>query len=414
MFSRDGGLAIKPGFANILKLCQALNNPHQKLKFVHVAGTNGKGSVSHMLAAVLQTAGYKTGLYTSPHLKDFRERIKINGAMISEDEVIAFVENVRPLLEEMQPSFFEITVAMAFDHFASNQVEIAVIETGMGGRLDSTNIITPLLSVITNIGFDHMQFLGDTLEQIAFEKAGIIKAGIPVVIGEQQPETETVFRKVANEKSAPLYFAHDNFQIADWQNEQDHLAINIAETGTTDQVRYQIDLTGQYQTKNLLTVLEGCRQLNSAGLHIAPEQLQEGVRHTKKLTGLHGRWETIQQHPRVVLDVAHNESGIRELLSQLEITTYHRLHLILGMVKDKDVNAVLQMLPPQAIYYFTQAQISRALHGEALKEQAAVFGLRGKVYENVNKALAEAKAHAHADDLIVICGSVFLVGEVIV
>ncbi|MCH5596784.1 bifunctional folylpolyglutamate synthase/dihydrofolate synthase [Niabella ginsengisoli] len=412
MFSRDGGQAIKPGFANIIALCELLDNPHKNKKFIHVAGTNGKGSVSHMLASILQSAGYKTGLYTSPHLKDFRERIKIGGQMIPEKDVVAFVERIMPEIEKIQPSFFEITVAMAFHYFANNNIDVAVIETGMGGRLDSTNIINPLLSVITNIGFDHMQFLGDTLEKIAFEKAGIIKPKVPVVLGEHVPETASVFKEVAMKKDAPFYFANEYYQMTEWEYENNELVIQVAEAHKVDHHKYYLDLSGQYQTKNLLTVLESCRHLKAAGFDIPDAAIAQGLRHVKKQTGLHGRWDTIQQNPKVIVDVAHNESGVREVLNQLEITTYHRLHLILGMVKDKDVKAVLQLLPPHAICYFTNADIPRALPAGELQALAAKYNLQGNVFINVNEALAEAKAHAHTDDLIIIFGSVFLVGEI--
>jgi len=412
MFSKIGGQAIKSGFTNITALCDVLGQPHIKGRFVHVAGTNGKGSVSHMLASVLQSAGYKTGLYTSPHLRDFRERIKINGEMITEEEVVAFVDHLQPYIESIQPSFFELTVAMAFHHFAKHNTDIAIIETGLGGRLDSTNIIQPVLSVITNIGYDHVQILGNTLEEIAAEKAGIIKPGIPVVIGEKTAETEPVFRNKAATESAPLFFAGDHLQVTDWKQEEHELVVSVAESNKTDHKKYHLDLTGQYQTKNLLAVLESCHQLKATGIDLPEAAIERGLHQVKKLTGLHGRWETIHQHPRIVLDVAHNESGMRELLNQLEITTYHRLHIILGMVKDKDVDTVIQLLPANAVYYFTNADIPRALPAGMLKDKALQRGLTGHVFNNVNEALAEAKGHAHPDDLILVCGSVFLVGEV--
>jgi len=412
MFSKIGGQAIKNGFTNIIALCEVLDHPHQKGRFVHVAGTNGKGSVSHMLASVLQSAGYKTGLYTSPHLKDFRERIKINGAMIAEQEVVDFIEQMQTDIESIQPSFFELTVAMAFHHFAKHHTDIAIIETGLGGRLDSTNIISPVLSVITNIGYDHVQILGNTLEEIAGEKAGIIKPGVPVVIGEKLAETEQVFRNKATIEAAPIFFTSERLQVADWKQEEHDLVVYVAENNKTDHKKFQLDLTGQYQTKNLLTVLASCHQLKAKGIDLPDAAIEQGLRQVKKLTGLHGRWETIHQHPRIVLDVAHNESGMRELLNQLEITSYHRLHIILGMVKDKDVDTVIQMLPFNALYYFTNADIPRALPAGVLSEKASRQGLTGHIFSNVNEALSEAKAQAHPDDLILVCGSVFLVGEV--
>ncbi|HMR85086.1 MAG TPA: folylpolyglutamate synthase/dihydrofolate synthase family protein [Niabella sp.] len=412
MFSRVGSDAVKSGFANITALCEILENPHQKGKFIHVAGTNGKGSVSHMLAAVLHSAGYKTGLYTSPHLKDFRERIKINGKMIDESRVVDFIEKIKPLIESIQPSFFEITVAMAFDHFVAEGTDIAIIETGLGGRLDSTNIINPVLSVITNIGWDHVQILGDTLEKIAGEKAGIIKPQVPVILGEKKEATESVFIEKAATAGSALFFAGDHYHVENWMYEDEMLLVEVSEQGKTDHRKYSLDLTGQYQIKNLVTVLESCRQLRAAGYNLPEEAIVQGLKHVKKQTGLHGRWETIQHNPRIVLDVAHNESGMQELLNQLEISTYHQLHIILGMVKDKDVDTVLHMLPLNAIYYFTNAHIPRALDAAALKDKAALRGLSGHVFENVNMAIAAAKSHAHNDDLILVCGSVFLVGEV--
>lgn len=413
MFSRIGTAAYKADLTNTIRLCNALDNPQQKFKSIHIAGTNGKGSTSHMLAAILQTAGYKTGLYTSPHLKDFRERIKVNGEMIPEEFVIRFTENIKETSEQIEPSFFELTVAMAFNYFEEEKVDIAVIETGLGGRLDSTNIITPELSVITNIGYEHMNILGDTLEKIAGEKAGIIKPGVPVVIGETLAETLPVFRKKATAENAPLFIAHKTRQVMDWQwNPQQQLEVSIADDHHTDHTVYQLDLPGIYQCKNLLTVLEACTQLQQRGWKITEKDIHTGLSHTKKITGLHGRWETIHQHPRVILDVAHNEDGIKQLQQQLELTNYHQLHIVTGMVKDKDVNIVLSLLPKQALYYFSKAQIPRAMPEEELYAIALLHGLKGKVYPEVNRALQAAMAVAGPEDLILVCGSVFLVGEI--
>jgi len=412
MFSKLGSKALKPGLDNISTLCSILHHPQTKLKCIHVAGTNGKGSVSHMLASILQSAGYKTGLYTSPHLHDFRERIKIDAIMIGEEEVIQFVEQMKPHIATIEPSFFEITVAMALDHFEKNKVDIAVIETGLGGRLDSTNIITPVLSVITNIGYDHVQILGDTLELIAAEKAGIIKSGVPVVIGEKQPETEPVFVDFAKTNQAPIVFAEDDYAVVGWQYSQQDLVVELSDKNRTDHKVYHLDLPAQYQTKNLLTVLASVKKLKEIGFSIEASAMVNGLKHVKKTTGLHGRWETILHHPRVVLDVAHNESGMKEMLNQLEVTSYHHLHLILGMVKDKDVEKLLSMLPKLATYYFTNAHIPRALPAEELRIKASEKQLDGLVFSNVNEAVKVARAHAHKDDLIVVCGSVFLVGEV--
>lgn len=412
MFSRLGAAAFKKDLTNTIALCNALNNPQQKFKIIHIAGTNGKGSVSNMLAAVLQTAGYKTGLYTSPHLKDFKERIKINGVLCSEEFIIQFTKKIQPYIEIIQPSFFEITVAMAFEYFAQQQVDIAIIETGLGGRLDSTNIITPELSVITNIGYDHMNILGNTLEKIAFEKAGIIKQNVPVVIGETHKETANVFVKKANEVNATIVFADKQRWIADWQYEHHLLNVSVANHLNDEHEKYSLDLNGIYQTKNLLTVLEALHQLRFKGWSINKKDIQYALQHTKKITGLHGRWEVIHQQPTVVLDVAHNEDGIKQIVQQLALINYNRLHIIFGMVKDKAIDNVLKLLPKQANYYFTQAQIERALNAEALRDKAITEELNGNCFLNVNIALKEAMQNADKNDLILICGSVFLVGEV--
>ncbi|MEO5946887.1 MAG: folylpolyglutamate synthase/dihydrofolate synthase family protein [Chitinophagaceae bacterium] len=412
MFSRIGAAAYKADLSNTIELCNVLDNPQQKFKTVHIAGTNGKGSVSHMLAAILQTAGYKTGLYTSPHLKDFRERIKIDGNMISEEFVIDFTKKIKPKIEKLEPSFFEITVAMAFDFFAQEKVDIAIIETGMGGRLDSTNIITPVVSVITNIGFDHMQFLGDTLEKIAFEKAGIIKSGVPVVVGEFLPETKPVFEKIGAEKKAPLSFASQKRMIADFYWEKNELICEVSETIQTDHKKYHLELTGIYQNKNLLTVLESCFQLQRKGWKISENDIFNGLRYTKKITGLHGRWDMIQISPTVILDVAHNTDGIQQLINQIELTEHKNLHLIIGMVKDKEVDKILELLPPYAIYYFTKSQIPRAINENELKKSGTLHGLRGNSFPDVNTALQSALSQSHQDDLIIISGSIFLIGEV--
>ncbi|NCI46034.1 bifunctional folylpolyglutamate synthase/dihydrofolate synthase [Sediminibacterium soli] len=411
MFSRVGADAFKKDLTNTLRLCEALGNPHTRFRSVHIAGTNGKGSSSHMLAAVLQAAGYKTGLYTSPHLKDFRERIKVNGDMCEPGFVIDFTQRMQTLIEEISPSFFEITVAMAFDYFAQQGVDIAVIEVGLGGRFDSTNIITPELSLITNIGWDHMNILGDTLEKIAFEKAGIIKPGITAVVSEVVPETKGVFRNKALSVNAPLVFAEEKKYIADWRNEQHLLQVEIADKTQDTHEHISLDLTGIYQLKNIVGVLEVLRQLRLKGWQITDEQLKHGLSHVKKLTGLHGRWEVIRQHPMAVLDVGHNTDGIKQLIRQLEFCDYTYLHIVTGMAKDKDIDAALALLPKYATYYFTQAQIPRALDAASLQRHAAAHGLHGDVYPTVNAAYQEALARAHKEDLILICGSVFLVGE---
>ena len=419
MFSRIGDAAFKKDLTNTIKLCEFLGNPHTKFKSIHVAGTNGKGSVSHMLAAILQTAGYKTGLYTSPHLKDFRERIKVNlptgqagGEMVSENFVIEFTECIKPMIEEIEPSFFEITVAMAFEYFTQQKIDIAVIEVGLGGRFDSTNIITPELSVITNIGWDHMNILGNSLEKIAFEKAGIIKPGVPVVIGEILEQTKIIFEGVAKEKKSPISIASQKRQVVDWNWKDQELVAEVSQEHKTDHEVYHLDLTGIYQIKNLLTVLEATYQLELKGWKINSEVINKSLRHVKKMTGLHGRWEIIHYSPLVVLDVAHNIDGIQQLVQQIEVTSHHDLHLIIGMVKDKEVEKILSFLPKEATYYFTKAQIPRAMPEDELAIKASKVGLNGATYSEVNNALHAALQHAHKDDLILICGSVFLVGEV--
>src|SRR6187401_811350 len=412
MYSRIGAAAFKKDLTNTIILCEHLENPHEKFKSIHIAGTNGKGSVSHMLAAILQTAGYKTGLYTSPHLKDFRERIKVNGNEINEKFITDFTEKIRPLIEKIEPSFFEITVAMAFDYFAEQKVDIAVVEVGLGGRFDSTSIITPELSVITNIGWDHMNILGDSLEKIAFEKAGIIKTNVPVVIGEMITETKTVFENTASEKNAPVYLATREKHVEGWKWEKHELIVEIAEKGKTDHKKYHLDLPGIYQSKNLLTVIEACSVLKELGYKINEEDAQHGLQKAKKITGLHGRWEVIHENPTIILDVGHNEDGIKQIVQQIELTKHHDLHIIIGMVKDKEIDTVLSLLPHSANYYFTQAHIPRALPAETLKEKAGKFNLKGKTVTDVNEAIKEAKSKAHKDDLVLVCGSVFLVGEV--
>jgi dihydrofolate synthase/folylpolyglutamate synthase len=412
MFSRIGSDAYKKDLSNTRQLCTFLNNPQTKFKSIHIAGTNGKGSVSHMLAAILQTAGYKTGLYTSPHLKDFRERIKVNGKLCTQDFVVDFAEKIIPQIELLQPSFFEITVAMAFEYFALQRVDVAVIETGLGGRLDSTNIIMPELSVITNIGYDHMNILGDTLEKIAFEKAGIIKQNIPAVIGEIIAESKPVFTTTASEKNAPLIFAQENFYLQDFNYDQHYLQVEVADKRKNEHHVYTLDLPGVYQTKNIVTVLESVHQLQLKKWNIPQRSVTKALKQVKHLTGLHGRWEKIKDAPAVILDVAHNVDGIKQLAEQLELVSYNKLHMIIGFVKDKDVASILQLLPKTADYYFTKAQIPRALNEKDLAAQAKQSGLNGKAFADVNTALKEALMHAANDDLILICGSVFLVSEV--
>ncbi len=392
-FSRDGQSAIKKDLHNTLKLCELLGNPHQKFKTIHIAGTNGKGSVSNMLAAVFTENGYKTGLYTSPHLKDFRERIRVDGVMISEDFVVDFTEKMIPHIDTIQPSFFEITVAMCFAWFAEQKVDYAIIETGLGGRLDSTNVISPLLSVITNIGMDHSDLLGDTLEKIAGEKAGIIKTNTPVVIGESNPETDFVFRNKAQETASDIYFADSNIRYYNTEIET--------------------DLKGHYQHKNAVTVMQAVEVLQSLGIQIDVYKTARALMNVRKLTGFRGRWEILGRQPLVIADTGHNAHGLALVMEQLKSEKYKHLHIVFGMVKDKDRKPVLELLPPDATYYFCSPALLRGLDPEVLKEDCAALGLQGKVFKGVSAAFEAAKREADKDDLIFIGGSTFVVAEVL-
>ncbi len=412
MYSRIGAAAYKADLDNTIALCNFIDNPQQHFKSIHIAGTNGKGSTSHMLAAVLQQAGYKTGLYTSPHLKDFRERIKIDGEMIAQQAVIEFVKKTKSITEEIQPSFFELTVAMAFDHFAKEKVDIAVIETGLGGRLDSTNIINPILSIITNISYDHMNLLGDTLEKIATEKAGIIKHNTPVVIGEASYVTKQIFINTADENKAAIHFAEEEYHVNAVQSNSQELTVEVSSIKNNIKSSFHSDLAGAYQAKNLCTVLSAIDILKQLNFAIGEEALKHALANVKSLTGLHGRWELIQHDPTVILDVGHNEEGIRAIISQLAITKYNQLHIVIGVVQDKEVEKVLSILPNTATYYFTQAQIPRALNAIELKKKARLQNLRGESYPDVNQAVQAAIRDAAPADLILVCGSVFVVGEV--
>jgi dihydrofolate synthase/folylpolyglutamate synthase len=413
MFSRIGESAFKKDLTNTYALCEELDNPHLKIKTIHIAGTNGKGSVSHMLASILQKAGYKTGLYTSPHLYDFRERIRIDGEMIKQETVVDFTQKMIPTIEKISPSFFELTVAMAFDYFANNKVDIAIIETGLGGRLDSTNVISPELSIITNIGWDHMNMLGNSLVEIAKEKAGIIKNNIPVIIGRRDAITDTIFIDKAKENSAPLFFSPDIWEVSDSKQTTELLTVGLVNKQTKESKEYIVDLPGIYQIENIQTAVLACEILRKAGWKIEDKQIAEGLRFTKSTTGLQGRWETIHAHPRVVIEVAHNEDGIKMLLNQISQENFKQLHLIIGMVKDKDASKVLSLLPASAKYYFTKAQMPRALDEKVLKEKAELYTLNGESFTDVNEALKAALQCADPEkDLIVIIGSIFLAGEI--
>lgn len=407
MFSRIGEKAYKKDLGNIRLLCDRLGNPETKFKSIHIAGTNGKGSTSHMLAAILQQAGYKTGLYTSPHIYDFRERIRINGTMISEKAVADFVTGMLPL--DIEPSFFEMTVAMAFDYFSKEQVDIAVVETGLGGRLDSTNIIMPELSVITNISRDHMHLLGNTPEEIAAEKAGIIKEKTPVVIGETHFETLGVFKEKAKECDAPMMLAENEFFLDTGKMLESALQLSIRHAASGKRYDITLPLPGIYQSKNVRTVLCAVENLRSRAWHIPDEAVVSGIEQVKQLTGLMGRWEIIGKDPTVIIDVAHNEDGIKRITDQLGVQyRTSRKHFILGFVRDKEVEPILRLFPKDASYYFTNAHIPRALPHEELRQLAAPAGLEGDSYDDINEALAAARSNAKPEDVIMICGSFFI------
>jgi dihydrofolate synthase/folylpolyglutamate synthase len=414
MYHRVGKSAYKADLDNSRLLDKHFGFPHRNFFSIHVAGTNGKGSVSNMLAAVLQRAGYRVGLYTSPHLTDFRERIRINGEMIPKKEVVAFVEENKKLFEELQPSFFEVTVAMAFDYFSRQDIEVAVVEVGLGGRLDSTNIIDPVLSVITNISFDHMDLLGDTLEKIAIEKAGIIKPGIPVVIGDKNRDTRAVFEERAKALGAGIFFANDYFQVP--------CSIISAENRQYFQVlkgRNQVypelfsDQLGFVQRKNLPVVLEVLELLKMKDWHITDDDIYTGLAAVGKITGFRGRWDIIGEHPRTIADTGHNIDGIRQVVYQIAGTRCTNLHIVYGAVNDKEIDKILQVLPKEARYYFTQADIPRALDVKVLAAKAAFYGLTGTIHAKVSEAVAIARKKAGPDDLVVVTGSTYVVAEAI-
>jgi dihydrofolate synthase/folylpolyglutamate synthase len=408
MFQRVGAIAFKRDLTNTLRLCEALGNPQQKFKSIHVAGTNGKGSTSHMLASVLQEAGYKTGLYTSPHLKAFTERIKINGSEVSENFVVDFVNRVQYLIKEIQPSFFEITVAMAFDYFAQEGVDVAVVEVGLGGRLDSTNIITPVVSVITNIGWDHQDLLGDTLPKIALEKAGIIKKQIPVVVSEKQPEVAQVFITKTQGEDAPLFFASPEYSVQTLPTGD----LSIYQSGQAIIERLRFPLLGFYQHKNLPGVLKTLEILNKKDFRISQQHIKAGLEKVLSNTHFKGRWQKIGEDPLIICDTGHNKDGIREVVRQLNSMHYEKLHMVVGVVKDKDISEVVALLPKQADYYFCQAKIPRALDAVLLGEKAAAAGLQGQVIPDVNEAKRTALKNASPRDLIFIGGSTFVVAEI--
>lgn len=414
MFQRVGPAAYKKDLTNTLALCEHLGNPQHRFKSIHIGGTNGKGSVSHMLAAICQAAGLKTGLYVSPHYKDFRERIKINGTYIPQRRVVEFVEKNLDAIERIEPSFFELCVAMAFDHFAREKVDVAIVEVGLGGRLDSTNVITPLLSVITNISYDHQNLLGDTLPEIAGEKAGIIKPGIPVVIGETHPESAPVFEKKALEMGAPIVFADQHFQVDESASTDGLSSIyNVIKNNAPYLDNLNVAAGGPFQSRNVATVLQAWELLGATSLpEISdPQILRKGLSELRTLTRFMGRWQIIGERPLILCDSAHNEAGLRISFERINVMPFRQLHIVTGFVNDKDVTKTLGYFPVQARYYFAKADIPRGLEATLLQEKAAGFGLHGRAYSSVRNALKAAHRAAEPDDMIVVIGSIFVVAE---
>lgn len=410
MFQRVGSSAYKKDLSNTLRLCEILGNPQRRFKSIHVAGTNGKGSTSHMLASILQTSGYKTGLYTSPHLKSFTERIRINGRDISEAFVLEFVNFIKPAIEEINPSFFEITVAMAFEYFAREKVDVAVIEVGLGGRLDSTNVITPEVSVITNIGWDHKDILGDTLEKIAWEKAGIIKPKVPVVISERQESIDQIFLEKARECNSQIHFASDDFRYVRHER-LEKITYDVYYHEDLIFRDLYIPLQGYYQQKNLSGVLKTIEILDHSSWGVTASGVIDGLANVVVNTGLKGRWQQLGTRPLTICDTGHNIDGISEVIKQIKAQRFQKLHFILGVVRDKELEPILEILPVDALYYFCEAKIPRAMKADELAAKAEARGLRGKVINDVNRALAQARADASADDMIFIGGSTFVVAE---
>jgi len=386
MYQRTGAAAYKADIGNIVAASKYLENPHTQFKSVHIAGTNGKGSTAHMLASILQEAGYKVGLYTSPHLKDFRERIRINGKMIAEQEVVDFIKESKAIFKEMELSFFEFTVAMAFDYFGKQKVDIAIIETGLGGRLDSTNIIKPELTIITNIGLDHTNLLGNSIEKIAIEKGGIIKENTPIIIGRKRKETNTIFQNIAKEKNAHLMYSEP-------------------------QQNYATDLKGEYQKENINTTITAIEQLQEQGWAINSSNIEQGLLKIVANTQLLGRWQTLSEIPHIICDTGHNEDGIKQISKQLKNTKYEQLHFVFGTVNDKNLDSILSHLPKNASYYFCQANIPRAMDAKELQQKSAKYELKGNVFTIVKQALSKAKENANASDLIFVGGSTFVVAE---
>lgn len=410
LFQNVGKAAYKEGLDNTLKLDAFFEHPHKKFKTIHIAGTNGKGSCSHTIAAILQSAGYKTGLYTSPHLVDFSERIRVNGNPIEKDFVVKFVEENKYFFEPLHPSFFELTTSMAFLYFAHKEVDVAVIEVGLGGRLDCTNVIHPDLSIITNISFDHTQFLGHTLSAIASEKAGIIKENTPVIIGEYNSETREVFENKARQMNANIIFAEDSKLITEAVHTDDgHF---IYQSSLINNLYGE--LGGNYQLKNTNTILNSIIKLKDLGYKINEQNIREGFKNVCQLTGLMGRWQKLEDNPTIICDTGHNIGGIGYITEQLSKMKYDKLHIVIGMVNDKDINGVISLLPENAVYYFTQASVKRALPAEEIKKIGNSHGLKGEAYKNVKEALYAAKQNASEKDMIFVGGSTFIVADLIV
>lgn len=413
-FHNIGSKALKPGLGNTINLCNAIGNPQTKFASVHIAGTNGKGSTSHYLAAILQSAGYRVGLYTSPHVVDFRERIKLNGKPVSKGFVVKFTREYKHLFDSIDASFFEFTAVMAFSYFAEKQVDIAIIETGLGGRLDSTNVITPQLSVITNIGFDHTDILGNTLTAIATEKAGIIKPSIPVVVGEVTPETLPVFLAIAKQNNSPLHLAQNEYNATILPTKQGfNLRVEATELATNKTLQFSTGLGGHYQLKNICTVLTAVNQLKQLGYHILQKDVVTGINNVVALTQFIGRWQIVQRKPLVIADTGHNTHGIALTMQQIAQTPHQHLHIVFGVVADKKVDDVLALLPTNATYYFCKANNLRSLPAETLKQQADAYNLHGQTYSTCKKAYQAALKAARSNHLVFVGGSTFVVGEVL-
>ena len=415
MFQRTGAAAYKANLNNTLKICQILGNPQEKIKAIHIAGTNGKGSTAHMISSILQEAGYRTGLFTSPHLRDFSERIRVNGIPIDKEAIIDFVHYGIAAFGEIKPSFFEYSFGMAMDYFVQKNVDIAILETGLGGRLDSTNVCQPVITLITNIGYDHMQFLGSRLDRIAAEKAGIVKPHIPLVIGETQEKTRNVFNEIAQANQAPIFFADQRIKANTTSSDSGFFKdakIEITKNGQKP-MQVRLPLLGDYQLKNIPGVIQVMDILHEKGYALSEENIKQGLTHVITNTGLQGRWQMLSEKPMVICDTAHNEDGIRAVMKQLNKIEKKKLHIVFGMVNDKKTDAILKLLPLKATYYFCKPNVPRGLDSMELKKVAEAAGLKGESFPSVKNALEQAKQNAGPDDVIYIGGSTFVVAEVV-